>query len=320
MPPQVRDDNPSRTRKVKREAVKGEADASPTPGAQRTAAKRGAAGEAAAAPRHRQKLDGAGGGGGGSGVQAAATATASTTTAPGEAAAAARKPAPPPAPPSIWAAPASAPLTAEGGGEGGGTAASSAGDAQAGGEAGEAGLTGEAYGGGARAPWHAKIRAAFLVGVGEDAFELFEVARRLKPGAPLSALSAAGAEMLGPLRMLGGGGGGSVGGAVGGAAGGAAAILAGRGVHHPAEFLPLLSLGLGAEPRLTLGYWSDEPQAEARRRAHCSPPPAPPALPPPAPHALRCRPAASLHPFVTPPPHQCTPARDACRRGRLGYS
>ena len=226
MPPQVRDDNPSRTRKVKREAVKGEADASPTPGAQRTAAKRGAAGEAAAAPRHRQKLDGAGGGGGGSGVQAAATATASTTTAPGEAAAAARKPAPPPAPPSIWATPASAPLTAEGGGEGGGAAASSAGDAQAGGEAGEAGgadlvEAGEAYGGGARAPWHAKIRAAFLVGVGEDAFELFEVARRLKPGAPLSALSAAGAEMLGPLRMLGGGGGGSVGGAVGGAAGGA---------------------------------------------------------------------------------------------------
>ena len=59
VPSQVRDDNPSRSRKVKREearreGLKGEA----ADGQQRTAAKRGAADEAA--PRHRQKREGAG--------------------------------------------------------------------------------------------------------------------------------------------------------------------------------------------------------------------------------------------------------------------
>ena len=119
------------------------------------------------------------------------------------------------------------------------------------------------YDGGARDEWHERLRAAFLAPVGDDAFELYEVARKLKPAAPHTAFRAAGLEMLGPLRMLAG-------------QLPSPSPLSDRGVYHPAEFQPLLRVGGGGggggggsgggdASAHTLGYWCDDPSAAATR-------------------------------------------------------
>lgn len=248
---QVRDDNPSRSRKVKRD---GPPLADPS-GASLTPAKRAATGDAVGggggAQRPKQH-DGAGGGSGGFDVDDDALAAIDIDAAIAQA----RQAPAPAAAPSIWAAASDAPAasassfassTSGSSGSSSGSGAASSGQAPAAAAA-------APYDGGARGEWHERLRAAFLVPVGDDAFELYDVARKLKPAAPHTAFRAAGLEMLGPLRMLAG-------------QLPSPSPLSDRDVYHPAEFQPLLRVGGGSgdAPAHTFGYWCDDPSAAATR-------------------------------------------------------
>lgn len=101
-----------------------------------------------------------------------------------------------------------------------------------------------------RGAWHAQLREAFLVGVGDDAFDVFEHAAQSHPAAPLSAWASAGLTLVGPFRLL-----------AGELAFSAASPLTDRGPHDPPELMPLARFREPSGALVTVGYWRDDPAA-----------------------------------------------------------
>lgn len=102
-----------------------------------------------------------------------------------------------------------------------------------------------------RGHWQALLQQAFRTAVGDDVFALFELCQELNPKSPTRAMRAAGIQMLAPFKLLS-------------SELPSANALSDRGVHDPAEFLPLFRISADgtAQPPRTVGYWRDDPQQE----------------------------------------------------------
>ena len=99
-----------------------------------------------------------------------------------------------------------------------------------------------------RGAWAAQLKETFLTPFRDDLFELYAVARREQPAAPLAAFASAGVTLLAPFKLL-----------AGEVAPHDTSCLDDRGVHDPPEFQPLVLVTEGAHGAAALGYWRDDP-------------------------------------------------------------
>ena len=99
-----------------------------------------------------------------------------------------------------------------------------------------------------RGGWAVQLKETFLTPFRDDLFDLYAVARREQPAAPLTAFTSAGITLLAPFKLL-----------AGEVAPHDASCLDDRGVHDPPEFQPLVLVTEGANGAAALGYWRDDP-------------------------------------------------------------